>query len=169
MPATVSPGTPRLSARLRDLSTLVALGLALLTLAPPAVILLRELGDGPLSSQAADAVGKSLVRSLPAFFYILALWRVRAVFCAMAKKSRAVPPQLAGSLQTIGWILAWGAAMDVFGWTLLLRWIDGEPGGAVAHYNPAAFAIGVVGLALVMLARVLDRAAEMQSELDQII
>jgi hypothetical protein len=133
------------------------------------VILLRALGDGATSSQAADAVGESLVRSLPALLYVFALWRVRAVFSAMAGQGLAVPPQLAGSLQTIGWLLAWGAAMDVFGWTLLLRWIDGEPGGAVAYYNPAAFTIGVVGLALVVLARVLDRATEMQSELDQII
>ncbi len=155
------------SARLKTLTTVVAALLALSLAAHPVFNITAGLQEGEEPLRLAHRIGVSLIWLTPAVLYVCALWAVRRMFHQLAREGQVFRPALAVGLRGVGWSLAWGAGMDVVGSPLLTRWLDGEPGGSVLHYSPAAAALGVVGLALVMLSRLLDRAADLQNELDQ--
>ena len=57
---------------------------------------------------------------------------------------------------------------DVYvGGPLLARLLNGR--GPIAYYDVAAITVGVVGLALVVVAHLLGQAADMRAELDEIV
>jgi heme exporter protein D len=158
-----------LSARMRDLATVVLPLLALPVVLQPVLLVLTRLRQDVEPLAIAHELGQALIQITPALLYLWALLAVRRLFSELARQERPFQPALVEGLRRIGWSLAWGAGMDVVGAPMLLRWTDGEPGGSVAHYLPSAVALGVVGLALVLLSRLLQRAAALQDELDQII
>jgi len=129
-------------------------------------MLLQGAREGAPLAEQAHELGQILIGIAPALLYLSALWAVRRIFNDLARAGRPVRPALARGLRRVGRRLAWGAGMDVIGSPMLIRWSDGEGGGAVAYYIPAAVALGVVGLALVLVSRLLQRATDMQNELD---
>jgi hypothetical protein len=150
----------------RDLTTFVlAVVGAMLTL--PLLVELIQQADEQSPRALLDLTLEYLLRISPGVFYLLALWAVRRTFGELSH-GRLFQPALARGLRDVGSNLAWGAGMDVLGAPVLLRWVEGVP-GSVLHFNTAAIALGVVGLALALLARLLKRAADMQAELDQFI
>ena len=60
------------------------------------------------------------------------------------------------------------ALLSVFAITNLTRLIQGGQGG-VAYFDLSGIVLGVVGAALVLLARVVDSARALQAELDEIV
>lgn len=157
-----------MSARLRDLSTAVAVVLALAVVVHPVLNLVHRYGEDAGAARLLHEFGRDLIRLTPAMFYLCALWAVRGVFRALAEGGRPFGPALAQGLRGVGSNLAWGAAMNVVGSPLLLRWTENRGGFAFDHI-PAAAAVGVVGLALLPLARLIERAGRLQNELDSII
>jgi heme exporter protein D len=154
---------------MRDLATVVLPLLALPVVLQPVLLIATRLREQVEPLVIAHQLGQAFIQITPALLYLWALWAVRRLFSELARQRRPFQPALVDGLRRIGWNLAWGAGMDVVGAPMLLRWTDGESGGSVAHYVPAAVVLGVVGLALVILSRLLQRAAALQDELDQII
>lgn len=157
----------RNSRRLRDLCTLVMLGiggpLVIAHLLVPAVT--RAVSPAPGVSTGDWRA--SAVVLIPAVFYLWALWSIRGVFGALAEGGR-LQPALAAGLTRVGQALVLGAASSVLLVTNLLRWIGAIEGG-YAHFDVPGIVLGVVGLALLLLARLLEHAAAVQAELDEIV
>lgn len=145
---------------LRRITTLVFAALALgLTL------------DAAMTMRSADPAAALLFMlafRAPVPFYLVALWMIRLAFGQVARGVLfdEVMSQLLGRL---GVWLALGAAATVFATPNLLRLLYGPRHGAFASFDPAAITLGVVGLMLAILARLLARAAAMRAELDEIL
>ena len=108
----------------------------------------------------------------PALFYYWALWAVRRTLGDVAA-GRMFQPGLARSLRDVGIGLAGGAIMSAIVQPNVARLLNETgaryPFAGYAHFDVAYFAVGSVGLALILLSRLLKRAAEMQAELDEFI
>ncbi len=137
---------------LRDLVTLVFVVLAL--------VLSIELLGGVTGHYSLHA----LTGRLPVFFYLAAIWMVRAAFASIARGVLfdSVVPRL---IARVGIALAAGALANVF--VVPWIWRFAFERGAWAWYDPAAITLGVVGFALILVARLLAQAAEMRAELDE--
>lgn len=113
-----------------------------------------------------------LVFWAPAAFYLWALWAIRRALGAVAS-GRYFHPALARSLRDVGIGLGAGGATSAIIQPNVMRLMSDAGWGRQAfasygHFDVAYAAVGAVGLALVLLSRVLHRAAEIQAELDEI-
>ena len=70
-------------------------------------------------------------------------------------------------MRHIGYGVLAGSLFNVFLVTNLMRMIGGGRGGYL-YFDISGIVLGVVGAALVMLARLVDQARAMQAELDDI-
>ena len=106
------------------------------------------------------------VRRLPALPYLLA---VIGVACAggLVWRGRAFSQVLHALLQAIGALLFVAALLEMFGVPLLLRCYFPGSWSAYARYDPSYVAIGLLGLLLWMIGRLLRSAAGMARELDE--
>jgi hypothetical protein len=128
--------------------------------------------DRPPQSEIPEGVVGGFVWWGPALFYYWALWAVRRALGDIAA-GRLFQPAIARSLRDVGAGLAGGAIMSAIVQPNLMRVLNETgaryPWAGWAHFDVAYFAVGTVGLALILLSRVMKRAAEMQAELDQFI
>jgi hypothetical protein len=152
------------SARLaRALAWLLA-GLCLLLLAErfSAPVLALARGD----AGAMARLGLQSAAALPEACYLLALWWVR---CALVEFARGLfhTPVIALALRRVGAVLTAGAACEVFVLPTLQRLLGSPPGYLVA-YDIGSLVLCALGLSLAMLAHVLERAAAVQAELNEI-
>lgn len=108
-----------------------------------------------------------LVRLLPGLGYLWALWVVQRALADLAA-GRLFHATLSQALRRIGIGVLTGALLSVFAITNLSRWIEGGQGG-YAYFDLSGIVLGVVGAALVLLARVIDQARAVQAELDEIL
>jgi hypothetical protein len=108
----------------------------------------------------------AMIYRLPMLFYLAAIWMVRDAALTIARGGMfdAVVPRL---LSRVGVALALGATINVFvgPWIRLIA----RGRGPYAYYDVAAITLGVVGLALILLARLLAEAVAMRAELDEIL
>ena len=74
---------------------------------------------------------------------------------------------VARAMRHIGFGVLAGSLLNVFVVTNLLRVIGGGQGGYL-YFDISGIVLGVVGAALVMLARLVDQARALQAELDDI-
>ena len=109
----------------------------------------------------------SVVRFLPGIGYLWALWAVQRALGDLAA-GRLFHATLARALRHIGIGVLAGALLSVFAITNLSRLIVGGQGG-LAYFDLSGIVLGVVGAALVLLARVVDSARALQAELDEIV
>ena len=107
------------------------------------------------------AMGSAALLWLPVPFYLYALWAIRGVFRDFARGG-TLGPAIASGCVHAGGALAIGATLSAVGVPNLARLIRG--GGSFLMFDVAYLAVGVVGLALILLGRLLARAAEAQSE-----
>lgn len=147
---------------LRAATLLVFAGLALL------------LGLGastlPWPRQAAGNGNEALlmlVRVSPGLGYLWALWAVQRALGDLAA-GRLFHAAVARAIRHIGVGVLVGALLSVFAITNLSRLIEGGRGG-LAYFDLSGIVLGVVGAALVLLARVVDSARALQAELDEIV
>lgn len=130
---------------------------------------------GPLAfaSHGAPAGGKqievwlSFINLSPALGYLWALWAVQSALGDMAA-DRMFHPAVARAIRNIGIGVLAGALIKVFAVSNLSRWIAGGQGGYL-YFDLAAIVLGVVGAALILLARLVDRARVLETELEGIL
>ena len=106
------------------------------------------------------------VRLAPALGYLWALWAVQRALRDLAA-GLLFHPTVARAMRHMGAGVLAGALFSVFAVTNLSRWISGGHGG-YAYFDLSGIVLGVVGAALVLMARLVDQARAMQAELDEI-
>ena len=99
-------------------------------------------------------------------FYLWAIWSVRRLILAVGR-GVGHDALLATMLRRIGVALFLGGISAVFVGPWIARAMRG--GGSYAYYDVAAITVGVVGLALLIVAHLLGEAAELRRELDEIV
>jgi hypothetical protein len=155
----------RRSRQFRDLTTIVIVGLALVLLLGPLAWLAQIVTHrtDPSARQAflmADLLA-------PGLFYLFALWSIRAAFDDLGK-GRLFETTVTAALQRVGWSLLAGGLISVFVVTNVARVLTDGRGGYL-HFDLPGIVLGVVGAALVLLARLIDQARAIQAELDEMI
>ncbi len=107
----------------------------------------------------------------PTIFYLVALWAVRSAFRDFAAGG-VFGPAIATGCTRAGVALAIGATLSTVGVPNAMRILHAQglverpPAEftGVLTFDTAYLAVGVVGLALMLLGRLLHRAAEIQTE-----
>ena len=107
------------------------------------------------------------VHALPAIGYLWALWSVQRALADLAQ-GRIFNATLARALRHVGIGVLAGSLLKVFAVTNLARLVI-EVRGSYAYFDMSAIVLGVVGAALILLARVVDEARLVQAELDEIL
>lgn len=110
--------------------------------------------------------GAQFAAAIPETCYLLALWWIRAALLEFADGAFHTPV-IATALRRVGVTLTVGAAVALFLVPGLQRLFGAGPGYLIA-YDIGSVALCALGWSLAMLAQVLKRAAEVQSELDEI-
>ncbi|GAA0730247.1 DUF2975 domain-containing protein [Sphingomonas japonica] len=108
-----------------------------------------------------------IVATLPALFYLVAIWTVHRALGALAKGD-AVEKTLSELLARVGTCLFLGGLVRVFVEPFLMRWVSAGP-WPVGNFDIGAVTLGTVGLLLVLVAGPLRDAAAMRTELGQIL
>ena len=147
---------------LRAATVLVLAGLALLLGVGASAI-----PWSPTAGAPGDEALLLLVRLLPGLGYLWALWAVQRALGELAA-GRLFHAAVARGIRHIGIGVLAGALASVFAITNLSRLIVGGQGG-LAYFDLSGIVLGVVGAALVLLARVVDSARALQAELDEIL
>jgi hypothetical protein len=107
------------------------------------------------------------VQALPAIGYLWALWSVQRALGDLGA-GRIFHPTVARAIRHIGIGVLAGSLLKVFAVTNLTRLLI-EMRGNYAWFDLSAVVLGVVGAALILLARVVDEARLVQAELDEIL
>ena len=149
---------PNLRRSSRILSALIALVLVVLLFGIAVEIFAVARGRVPNVGQ--------FVWRLPLLFYLWAVWSVRRAVVAIGR-GEGHDEALGSLIGRVGLALFLGGIATVFVAPWLAAWINGR--GSYAHYDVSAITVGVVGAALVLVARLLGQAAAMRRELDEII
>ena len=123
--------------------------------------------DGLPDGLSRQAVLLTLVQVLPSLGYLWALWAVQRALGDVAA-GRLFHPTVAQAMRRIGVGVLVGALLSVFAVSNLSRMIlDGR--GSYLYFDLSGIVLGVVGAALVLLARLVDQARALQAELDEIL
>lgn len=126
----------------------------------------------PARPPASGGIGHTalllmLVRAAPGLGYLWALWAVQRALGDISQ-GRLFHPAVARAMRHIGIGVLAGALFNVFAVTNLSRWIAGGA-GSYLYFDLSGIVLGVVGAALVLLARLVDQARALQAELDGIL
>lgn len=138
--------------------------LALMYIVAPTVAAAR--GDFPAEVGPILFLEK-IIWATPTLFYLYAVWAIGAAL-GQVSKGRLIQPVLSRALRHVGIALGLGGMLSVFGITNISRLIGGDQ-GSFAYFDVAGMTLGMIGGALFLLGRVIDQAADIQSELDEII
>ena len=108
----------------------------------------------------------TLVPGLPALGYLWALWAVQRALADLAT-GRLFNTAVARAMRHMGIGVLVGALLNVFVVINLSRMIVGGH-GSYLYFDLSGIVLGVVGAALILLARLVDQARAVQAELDEI-
>lgn len=162
-----TPETFRAQAKLLRVATLVVFGGLTLLLALGVIGLPLGHLDGVPEGLNRTRVLMTLAQVMPALGYVYALWAVQRALGDLAA-GRMFDQAVPRAMRQIGIGVLAGALLNVFVVTNLVRMIVGGR-GSYLYFDLSGIVLGVVGAALVMLARVVDQARELQAELDEIL
>ena len=140
----------------------VGIVLVLMYLAAP----LAQVARSDVNLTAQDMV-IILAWVIPAACYLFAVWSIGTAMGQLAK-GRLIQPTLSSALRKVGLALGCGAVFTVFLKTNLLR-IAGVTEGGYLNFDVGGMTLGMIGGALFLLGRVVDQAARLQSEMDEMI
>lgn len=155
----------RQSARLRSLVTVLIFALASLLLLERFGWTVTAMAKGGAAS-VTQRVGVELIAAIPEAIYLLALWWIRSALVSFVAGD-FFAPVLTRMLRRVGMCLVAGAVMNVAVVPSLDRLLGAGPGYWLA-FDLEGCTLAAVGLSLTILARVLDRARELKTELDAI-
>ncbi|ABF40441.1 hypothetical protein Acid345_1439 [Candidatus Koribacter versatilis Ellin345] len=119
-----------------------------------------------LSRSAWVHLADEVVGACPEVLFLLSLWGVRAALQRLAQGD-LYGAVMVRMLKRVGAMVAAGSFLKVFVEPAAHRWLGYAPGYWIA-YDVSGVVLGVVGLALIIVARVLENAAELKAELDGI-
>lgn len=155
----------RYSARMRRVVTLLWAGCAGLVVlerfSAPAIRLFATRFD----SLAVRAFACQAAEAFPELLFLLALWWVRETLTAFAGEAVFAAP-IARMLDRVGMTLACAAAVRILVVPGICRLLGFSPGYWIA-FDAAAVVVGVLGLALKVIAGALRHAESIQAELDE--
>lgn len=149
--------------RLRPWLTTMCLILAL------ALVTERAGYAGLYSGPSEGLAGRLLVQlllALPAVLYLAALWQLRRAVAAVAAGS-PFGPAIVSALRRSGALLVGGATATLFIQPSLHRLLD-QAWPRLIDFDVATLVLAGIGVALVFLARLVERAAGVEAELDAI-
>lgn len=118
------------------------------------------------SEDLADYLTVMVPYRLPVLFYLAGAWSIRNTFARLAR-GELFGEVLPIFLHRLGWWLVGGGLASVFFTQWLLQALLGPGRGAWATFDPAAITIALVGSLLIVLSDLMERAANMQQELDE--
>ena len=150
---------------LRSAALLVFAGLALLYAL--GVTGLPWLRSGSATLDGSTRTLLMMAASLPALGYLWALWALQQALGDLAA-GRLFHLTVARGMRRMGAGVLLGALLNVFVVTNLARFIVSGRGGYL-YFDLSGIVLGVVGTALILLARLIDQARAMQAELDEIL
>ena len=107
-----------------------------------------------------------LATFLPLPFYLWAIWTARSAILLIGAGGN-LHSVLASMLNRIGAALFAGGVVRVFIVPWGIRLATGQ--GSYAVFDPAAITVGVVGVTLMIVARLVADAGEMRAELDEFL
>ena len=107
-----------------------------------------------------------LVAACPEVLYLMSLWWIRQALATFAAGD-FYAPVVSRMLRRVGVMLAAGAFLNVFVVPALDRALGLGPSYWIA-FDVTGLVLGAIGLSLAIFARVLERARELQIELDEI-
>ena len=142
----------------------------ILFLATSAILLIFVLGAS-VRPDRWHFFGKLLVRWSPALFYLYALWAIRGGFRDFARGG-VFGDAIASGCSRAGWALAIGGTLSAVGVPNLIRILsdagllrrDPDEWAGVLVFDVAYLAVGLIGLALILLGRLLRLAGATQRE-----
>ena len=167
MPVQNTTGEIKLrSARLRRFVSCMLLCLLVLLLLERFGAISLKLWKQGFDHETSRRLALQGVRTIPEGFYLLALWGIRQSLAALAR-GELFTRTISRMLYRVGIMLATGAFINVF---LVpgFAWLLGNGPGYLIAYDVSGLVLGAIGLSLTILASVLQRAGEIQSELEEI-
>jgi Protein of unknown function (DUF2975) len=105
--------------------------------------------------------------SLPAVCYLFGVWSIGQALGEVSK-GRLLQAALPGAMRKVGISLGIGGVISVFVVTNLMR-LAGQTKGGYLHFDVAGMTLGMIGGAVFLLGRVMDKAVAAQAELDEMI
>lgn len=112
------------------------------------------------------SIGFQLLLAIPATAYLGALWQFRTLAQRVAR-GEGFTAAAARALRRAGALLAGGALLSLFALAPVHR-VAGVPYPRLIDLDVSTMIIGAVGLALFLIAGLLDHARAVQNELDEI-
>ena len=151
--------------------TSLVIGLMLFTI----FLNMRGAASGALPGGAVEAAVKSLIYWLPGFLHLWGLWSIWRVFRNIAKGD-LFGPVIGKGLAHLGLAVAAGGAASALAVPNLLRWsieaglVSGRtaPFQGVLHFDMAYLMLVLLGGAILLLGRLIGRAAEYQSDSEKL-
>ena len=114
-----------------------------------------------------DVVARLALTWSPSVFYLGALWTLRGLFAGLAKAGLSFQPSLTRALARTGWALMAGSLLTMVTTPMILALSHPIPSGWFATFNVPALTLFMLGLALAIIARMLERAVALQAEAAQ--
>lgn len=153
---------------LRRVATSVSICLALILalpylLLPLAHVVMEKAATPPDQRQLL----LGLVQMSPGVCYLWALWAMRRALGNLAS-GQLFQPTVAKALRQIGGGVIAGAMVSIFLVTNISRVIVHGQGG-FAYFDMSGIVLAMVGAALILLARLVEQARRIESELDDMI
>lgn len=112
------------------------------------------------------AFAVQLLFAAPALLYLAALWQLRAAAAAVAGGA-AFQASVVRSIRAVGVCLIAGATTSLLVMPLLHRFF-GQPYPRLIDLDISSLILGGLGLGLLFLSRLVERAEVLQAELDEI-
>jgi hypothetical protein len=101
---------------------------------------------------------------LPSVFYLWALWILRGLFAALAGDGLRLQPGVAKAMARIGMTLMAGGATTLLTVPLISMLAQPHKMGSFPLFNVPALVLMMLGLALLVLARLLQQGVALQAE-----
>ncbi len=140
----------------------VGLLMGLMYLLAPIGLMLKgspQIGDRTLIA--------SMIPGIAPACYLFGVWSIGRAMGELSK-GRLFQPTVADALRRVGLALGIGGVFSVFIMTNVIRLIDETKGGYL-HFDVPGMTLGMIGGALFLLGRVVDQAARVEAELDEMI
>lgn len=154
------------SSRLRNLVTVLSLFLLGLLLLERFGWVIAALAREAHGSELVRRIGFQFVAAGPESMYLLSLWWIRQALAAFAAGD-FYASIVSSMLRRVGTLLAAAAFLNVF----IVPSIDkaiGMSRGYWIAFDVTGLVLGVIGLSLVIVSHILDRARELKAELEEI-
>jgi hypothetical protein len=141
----------------------VGLLLALMAWIAPLLLIALHRPMAPTPGKIAAVT----IQYAPAACYLFGVWSIGQALGEIAK-GRLIQAALPSALRRVGLALGVGGVASVFVVSNLMRLVQ-QTKGSYLTFDVAGMTLGMIGGALFLLGRVMDRALAMQAELDEMI